>query len=110
MIQRIRYQTGELLEVSQEMKAGRIPCMDVDDQREFAWVIQELETYGLYLVEGLPLDRTARDTLKEPDFEFRAPFSTSRQTTGQAVQSELLYIDFYFEPLPEETYDSCFGD
>ncbi|MFZ5989003.1 MAG: hypothetical protein ACOYWZ_18015 [Bacillota bacterium] len=103
MFYHVRYQTGEIEDVVKEMKKGIIPCMDVDDMNEFNWVVNKLSEYGVHLVESLPFDKDARDRVKEPEFEFRAPFSVKDSET-------LMYIDFYFEPFIEEDYDPIFGD
>ncbi|RCX13856.1 hypothetical protein DFR58_11692 [Anaerobacterium chartisolvens] len=106
----IRYQTGEIEDIVAEMKNGSIPRMDVDNQEELEWFIGQLAEKGIYRVEGLPYDKSVRDRIKEPEFEFRAAFYTSPLDASQIAGVELMYIDFYFEPEIEETYDSAFGD
>ncbi|MCX7842627.1 MAG: hypothetical protein N2489_06090 [Clostridia bacterium] len=99
MFYHIRYQTGEIDDVIKEMKKGSIPCMDVQDYDELGWVLEKLKSKGIYRIDGMPYDRDARDRLKEPEFEFRMAFSEN--SNGKPM-----YIDFYFEPDVEETYDS----
>lgn len=110
MFRQIRYQTGELDDVINEMKKSMIPCMDVDDYDEMEWVVDRLSEKGVYRVEGLPYDKNARDRIKEPEFEFRIGFY-SRPVTSKDVQiKDLMFIDFYFEPDIDKTYDPIFGD
>jgi len=106
MFRQVRYQTGEIEDIIKEMKSGNIPPMDVDDEDELQWFIQQLEKHGIYKVEGLPYDKNARDVLKEPEFEFRIGFYTRSVKADEINPKDLMYIDFYFEPIPEETYDS----
>lgn len=107
MFYQIRYQTGELEDVTAAMKKNEIPCMDVIDHQEFEWVLKQLEVKGIYAVEGLPYDKNARDVIAEPEFEFRAGFYTRPVKAGEIDPKELMYIDFYFEPFIDETYDNC---
>ncbi len=106
----IRYQTGETEDIIAEMKKGSIPRMDVDNEEELGWFIGQLEKKGIYRVAGLPYDRKARDRIKEPEFEFRIAFCTAPLDASRTSGVDLMYIDFYFEPEIEETYDSAFGD
>lgn len=105
MFYQIRYQTGEIENMIDEMKKGSIPCMDVDDMNEFNWVVDKLEKNNIYFTKNIPLNRDARDRIKEPEFEFRAAFSLSKDS-----EDNLMYIDFYFEPIIEKDYDPIFGD
>ncbi|HOM01432.1 MAG TPA: hypothetical protein PLH43_01210 [Acetivibrio sp.] len=105
MFYQIRYQTGEIEDMVAEMKKGGIPCMDVDDMDEFNWVVKKLEEYNIYLAKNIPFDRNARDRVNEPEFEFRAAFSSAKDS-----EDNLMYIDFYFEPYVEKDYDPIFGD
>ena len=105
MFRQVRYQTGELDDVIKEMEIGNIPCMDVDDSDEFDWVVVQLSKRGMYLVESVPFDRNARDKIKEAEFEYRVTFSKI-----SPQHNSFMYIDFYFEPDIEETYDSILGD
>jgi len=105
MFYQIIYQTGEIEDVIKEMKNGNIPCMDVDNMAEFEWVVNKLKEHGIYRISSIPLDRKARDVIKEPEFEFRAAFCDNEDGKG-----EPMYIDFYFEPIVEEDYDPIFGD
>ncbi|NLD47712.1 MAG: hypothetical protein GX660_11010 [Clostridiaceae bacterium] len=107
MFYQVRFQTGEIKEIVEEMKKGEIPCMDVVDMNEFNWVVQKLSEHGILRLENIPLDNNARDKLKEPEFEFRAAFSQLKDSKGE---NNLMYIDFYFEPFLEEEYDSVYGD
>lgn len=104
MFYQVRFQTGEIEEIVREMKNGNIPCMDVVDMDEYNWVVQKLSEHGILRLENVPLDKNARDKLKEPEFEFRAAFSQSGDSNN------LMYIDFYFEPFIEEDYASIYGD
>jgi hypothetical protein len=99
MFHQIRYQTGELDDVAEQMRKGSIPCMDVSDREEYGWVLEQLALRGITRLEAIPEDRNARDRLKEPEFEFRAAFSP----TGS--NDRLLYLDIYYEPDHERTYD-----
>lgn len=105
MFVHIRFQTGELNEIIIEMKKGRIPCMDVDNMDEFNWVIKQLALKNIFLVEDLEFDRYARDRIKESEFEFRAAFSDKSSRSADLETKDLMYIDFYFEPDIEESYD-----
>lgn len=107
MFVHIRYQTGEIDQVIEEMKKGSIPCMDVDNYDEYNWVIGQLENKGMFKIPEFSHDIDARDRVKEPEFEFRDAFYTSPAfEAGSLDKSKLLYIDFYFEPVEDETYDS----
>ncbi len=101
-----RYQTGETEEIITEMKNGKIPCVDVDNQDELDWYIEQLKKHGIYRIDGLACDRKARDGVKEPDFECRIAFFTKPVKAGEIKPEYALFIDFYFEPEIEETYDS----
>lgn len=106
MFRQVRFQTGEMKEIINCMKDGDIPCMDVDDYDEFHQFVKQLKGQGIYPVEGLPHDKNARNRVKEEEFEFRAAFYTQKITAEETAGKKLLYIDFYFEPFIEETYDS----
>ncbi len=105
MFYEIRFQTGEMSQIIDEMKKGNIPCMDVTDADEMNWFIKQLETKGIYKVEDLPYDRNARDGVKEPEFEYRIAFYTSPIKASDLNGKTPMYIDFYFEPIIERTYD-----
>ncbi len=107
MFYQVRYQTGELESVVSEMKNRNIPCMDVDNMDEFNWVVNKLSEYGIFRNPNIPLDKNARNRVKEPEFEFRASFSQTKDTSDK---DKLMYIDFYFEPYIEKDYDPIFGD
>ena len=110
MFRQIRYQTGELEEIISEMKAGKIPCMDVDNTEELNWFIEKLSSRGIYKIEDLLYNRTARNRINEPEFEFRIGFYTSPLKSSDINSADIMYIDFYFEPDIEKTYDTIFGD
>lgn len=99
MFRQIRYQTGEISEVAAEMKKGSIPCMDVQNRPEYEWVLEQLSNKGIIRLSEMPEDKTARDRLKEPDFEFRAAFCASDS------KSRIMFLDIYYEPDFEKTYD-----
>lgn len=103
MFRQIRFQTGEIDEIISEMEKGNVPCMDVDDVDEFNWFLTRLAAKGISRVESIPPDKNARDRLKEPEFEFRAAFRSAKS-------DRIMYMDFYFEPDEEESYDAIFGD
>lgn len=105
MFRDVRYQTGELDQVAADMKKGLIPCIDVEDTLEYEWVVKQLEEYEIYRVKDIPVDKKARDPIKEPEFEFRAAFSDDPTGSSATGKKDLMYIDFYFEPIIEETYD-----
>ncbi|MCX7923523.1 MAG: hypothetical protein N3B21_16165 [Clostridia bacterium] len=110
MFYQVRYQTGEINDVIEEMKQGQIPCMDVDNKEELNWVVSELSKNGIYKIENLAYDKDARDRIKEPEFEFRIGFYNSPVSANDVDTNAIMYIDFYFAPDEEETYDSIFGD
>lgn len=99
MISRIRYQTGELDDVTEDMRKGIIPCMDVRDRDEFEWVLEQLASRGIFRLAEIPEDKNARNRVEEPDFEFRAAFSPKGSNNSK------LYLDIYYEPDFEKTYD-----
>lgn len=106
MFRQVRYQTGELSEVTDDMRKGMIPCMDVDNSDEFNWVVTQLANMGIHRAEPIPLDRDARDRVKEPEFEFRAAFHDGPVKAWDEVdKSRLMYIDFYSEPFVDRDYD-----
>lgn len=107
MFYQIRYQTGELDEVVNELKTRKIPSMDVVDGIELEWICKRLEERGIYKVEGLPADKNARDSVAEPEFECRLGFYSKPVKNDEITPSDLMYIDFYFEPYTDKTYDSC---
>jgi hypothetical protein len=106
MFYQIRFQTGETTDIISEMKKGNIPCMDVEDIDEFNWFINHLSENGVYKVDSIPYDKNSRDKIKEPEFEFRVAFSDTKDGKNE----KLMYIDFYFPLVEDETYDSIFGD
>ncbi|MDQ2085973.1 hypothetical protein RBH29_05905 [Herbivorax sp. ANBcel31] len=111
MFYQVRYQTGEIKDVAKEMKTGKIPCMDVKDMDEFMWVTKELVKQGVFLVESIPFDKSARNPIKEPEFEFRAAFSSNKPDSNNPIDKDnFMYIDFYFDPYEEKDYQSIFGD
>lgn len=110
MFYQIRFQTGELSDIVNEMKKGNIPCMDVDDTEELNWFINQLTQHGIHKVEAIPYDKNARDRIKEPEFEFRIAFTDKQAISTEIEKAKLMYIDFYFPPIEEETYDPIFGD
>ncbi len=100
MFHEVRYQTGEVREVAEKMKQREIPQLEVIDMEEFEIFAGRLNELGIFLAVDIPFDKTARDGVKEPEFEFRAAF-----TAAQDRVEELMFIDVYFEAEPEETYD-----
>lgn len=105
MFYHIRFQTGEIKDIIGEMEKGNIPCMDVDDTDELNWFIDQLAKHGIYKIEGIPYDKNARDRVNEPEFEFRIAFSKRPLKVEDVKKEDIMYIDFYFEPITEETYD-----
>jgi hypothetical protein len=101
----IRYQTGEKKAIANEMKLGRIPALDVSDMEDFDAFVDSLAEVGIYKTE-IPYDKTARDRVKEPEFEFRAAFCEGSFRQSKAEEKKLMYIDVFFEPDLDETYDS----
>ena len=99
----LRYQTGEAVEIIKMMKTGSIPKVDVYDHEDFKLFTDILEKHNIFVAEDVPFDRTARDTVKEPDFEFRAGFF--EKSNGILNTNHLMFIDFYFEPYVFEDYD-----
>lgn len=105
MFYQVRFQTGEIKQIIDEMKKGNIPCMDVNDGDEMNWFIKELESKGIFRVEDIPYDKNARDRVKEPEFEYRIAFYTSPVKASGLEGKTPMYIDFYFEPIVDRTYD-----
>ena len=105
MFYQVRFQTGEIKQIIDEMKKGNIPCMDVNDGDEMNWFIKELESKGIFRVEDIPYDKNARDRVKEPEFEYRIAFYTSPVRASVLEGKTPMYIDFYFEPIVDRTYD-----
>lgn len=102
---RIRYQTGELNEVVKEMNEGNIPEMDVEDNKEYEWVLVQLAERGVHKVVEFSADKEARDPVIEPEFEFRDAFSKEKDKkyTGK---DGLMFLDFFFEPIMDRDYDA----
>lgn len=105
MFRQIRYQTGEALQVAKEMKSGAVPCLEVIDQDEFETFAERLLEFDIRKLEDIPYDRKARDGVKEPEFEFRAAFYPAKSGSASGMP-DIMYIDVYFEPEVERTYDS----
>lgn len=99
MFYEIRFQTGESLQVANEMRKGVIPKLETEDFDEFMYFIDFLKKQGFLPDTGKPFDKKARDTEKESGFEFRAAFI-------DAENGSSAYIDVYFNVQPEKTYDS----
>lgn len=110
MFREIRYQTGEIKAIKKDMENGIIPKVDVDDYDDLDVFLNLLENSGIYAVKNLPRDRKARDTVKEPEFEFRMSFCSRQVRASEADKASLMYIDFYFKPIVDRDYDSIFGD
>ena len=102
-----RYQTGEIKKIISDMQNRLIPCMDVDDSEELNWFIGQLEANGVYKVSGQQYDVNARDRVKEPEFEYRISFYSSPITLQEAQDKKLMFLDVYFEPIIDRTYDPC---
>lgn len=105
MFYEVRFQTGEMSQIIDEMKKGNIPCLDVLDNDDLNWFIKELETKGIYKIEDMPYDQNARDRVKEPEFDYRIGFYTSPVKASELNDNKPMYIDFYFEPIVDRTYD-----
>ncbi len=105
MFYEVRFQTGEISQIIDEMKKGNIPCMDVIDNDDLNSFIQRLESNGIYKIEGMPYDLNARDRVKESEFEYRIGFYTSPVKASELKDKKPMYIDFYFEPIVDRTYD-----
>ncbi len=105
MFYQVRFQTGEMSKIIDEMKNGNIPCMDVNDDDELNWFLKQLEAQGIYKVQDMPYDKNARDRVKEPEFEYRIAFYNSPVQADQLNGKTPLFIDFYFEPVVDRTYD-----
>lgn len=110
MFYHIRFQTGEIKEIIEDMQKGNIPCMDVIDYDDLNNFLKSFSDYGYYKVKDLDYNRNARDKVKEPEFEFRITFSNKDDIFENLKNEKLFYIDFYFEPYIEETYSSIYGD
>ena len=105
MFKQVRFQTGETADIASEMKKGCIPCMDVADNDEFDFFVNQLSKHNIFKVEGMPYDSNARSKINEPEFEFRAPFCSYPAKASDVNMEGLMYIDVYFEPYIEKTYD-----
>lgn len=105
MFYEVRFQTGEMQQIIDEMKKGNIPCMDVYDDDDMDWFIKQLGTKGFYKIKDMPYDKNARDRIKEPEFEYRVAFFTSQISAAELNGKKPFYIDFYFEPYVDRTYD-----
>ncbi|MDP4092659.1 MAG: hypothetical protein Q8920_04790 [Bacillota bacterium] len=106
MFNQTRYQTGETDDIIKEMNNRKIPCVDVDDNDELNWFIGKLAENGIFKVEDIPHDKYARDRVKEPEFEFRIAFSNNIGNIDESENKSLMYIDFYFQPFDDRTYDT----
>ncbi|MBP5426513.1 MAG: hypothetical protein J6Y29_01220 [Clostridiales bacterium] len=104
MFRTLKYQTGELNAVVNDMRNGIIPMLEVDNSAELAWVIDELKKYSVFRMENILPDKKARDAVAQPDFEFRLAFSIDNDT------SNIKYLDIFEEPIPDRDYDPIFGD
>ena len=104
MFRTIKYQTGELQSVVNDMKDGKIPMLEVDNLDELNWVLKQLEKYLIFRITNLKPDKNARNAVREPDFEFRLAFSYNNDL------SKIMYIDIFEEPIPDKDYDPIFGD
>ena len=100
MFRQVLFQTGELREIVQEMKNGGIPCLEVTDLEDFNSFTLRLSSFNIVIADDIPYDKKARDSVKEPEFEFRAAFYSDCPEIP-----EIMYIDVYFEPEYERTYD-----
>lgn len=106
MFRQLRYQSGEVREVAETMKKGTIPCLEVEYFEEFKIFTDRLREFGIFQAICIPYDKTARDGVKEPEFEFRAAFSEQANGSAAAGSIEnLMYIDVFFEAEMEESYD-----
>lgn len=102
-----KFQTGESVEVADKMRNGEIPMLEVTDYDDFLFFVSLLEKQGIFLIEDAPFDKYARDTVQEPEFEFRASFYEDKISFANAKREKIMYIDVYYEPVPEKTYDSA---
>lgn len=106
MFREMRFQTGEVREVAEAMKKGSIPCLEVECMDEFIIFANRLSEYGISQVAEIPYDKTARDRIKEPEFEFRAAFREQPSSSAESHTAKLMYMDVYYEKDMEEDYDS----
>lgn len=102
-----KFQSGEAREVAEKLEKGEIPCLEVYDMEEFEYFVKTLGAYNYFLIKDWELDKKARDTVKEPEFEFRAAFYETNVNASETVTNKIKYIDVYFEAQPEDTYDNC---
>lgn len=105
MFKEVRFQNGEVREVAAALKSGTIPCLEVTYLKEFEIFSDRLRAFNIFQVPGILYDKTARDGVKEPEFEFRAAFTGQEDISTSENRMELMYIDVYFEAEPEESYD-----
>jgi len=105
MFRTIRYQTGEVREVAEEMKKGNIPCLEVQFQEEFSAFVLRLREYKIYQAVNMELDKHARDRVEEHEFEFRAAFTDREDGISREGADRLMFLDVYYEEEPDETYD-----
>ncbi len=104
MFRQMRYQTGEVPQAAEEMKKGEIPCLEVMGHDEFNAFAERLTAYGIQKSSKIPYDRSARDGVMEPEFEFRAAFHPA-DADRSLNMPDIMYIDVYFEAEIERTYD-----
>ena len=103
-----RYQTGEIDEIAQKLKEGNLVEADIDKMEELDQVIQDLKEAGIFLVEGLPYDYKARDTVEEPQFHARLGFYSSSVKADEVDKDKIMYIDFFLIEEDEKGYDEIF--
>ncbi|WP_094551890.1 hypothetical protein [Petroclostridium xylanilyticum] len=103
-----RYQTGEVKEIAQKLKENGLVEADADTDEELDELIKDLEKEGIYRVEGLPYDHSARDQVEEPEFYARIGFYTKPVKVDEIDKDKILYIDFFRIEEQEESYDEIF--
>ena len=104
----IRYQTGEIKKVAEELKKGKIVEMDLDFEEELDEVITDLEEEGIYKIKDYPYDYNAIDLVENPEFMLRAGFYTEPVNINDINEEKILFIDFFMIEEQEEDYDEIF--
>lgn len=101
MFYEIRYQTGEIEAIIKELKSKKIPSLEVDDFEDFTNFCNRIQNHGIIFQNVL--DEKVRNKIKEPEFEFRASYNDK-------YSNETFYIDVFMEPIPDDDYETIYGD
>lgn len=97
-IYEIRYQTGELRDLVEDLKNNLIPKLDCDNIDKLNWCLEQLKTMGVTEDTSIPRDKYAIDRDKFYDYEYRIAFNVD------GIEGTR-YVDIYFEPTLDDDYD-----